>query len=196
MKRKITNCFTRPILISPQIAPAELESHLISHPAIADAGVIGVPDPTAGELPKAYVVRKPNEDVKEEDIVKFIEERVAPHKALRGGVEFIDQIPRALSGKILRRQLREMTKADLQTVVEDRVKEEEENVLKSKLPDVEIPENLSWAEFVFQHFDEYGDREAIVSLVWYGIVMKPRELKFGIGPSNAIGCNIPILHAI
>lgn len=126
--------------------------------------MIGVPDPRAGELPKAFVVRKPDESITEEEIEKFVEERVAPHKALRGGVQFIDQIPRALSGKILRRQLKEMSKAQMETLVEDRVKEEGANVLKSKHPDVEIPDNLSWTEFVFQHFDEYGDRDAIVSV--------------------------------
>ena len=142
-----------------------MENLLISHPAILDAGVIGVPDPRAGELPKAFVVRKPDERITEEEIGKFVEERVAPHKALRGGVQFIDQIPRALSGKILRRQLKELSKAQMETLVEDRVKEEGAKVLKSKYPDVEIPDNLSWTEFVFQHFDEYGDRDAIVSVI-------------------------------
>ena len=159
-------------IIFPQVPPAELEALLISHPAILDAGVIGVPDPRAGELPKAYVVRKPDEDITEEEIVKFIEERAAPHKALRGGVEFIAQIPRSLSGKILRRQLKEKATVDLQNLVENRAKEEEGNVLKSKLPDVEIPDNMSWAEFVFLHFDEYEDREAIVSLVETGFQLK------------------------
>lgn len=127
--------------------------------------MIGVPDPVSGQLPKAYVVRNPNENITEEEIIKFIEERVAPHKALRGGVEFIEQIPRALSGKILRKELKQKMKADLQNLKEERNKEEGENVLRSKIADVEIPENLSWVEFVFQRFDEYGDRDAIVSLV-------------------------------
>ena len=156
--------------MSLQVPPAELETILISHPAILDAGVIGVPDARAGELPKAYVVRKPDETITEEEIVKFVEERVAPHKALRGGVEFIDKIPRSLSGKILRRELKEMMKAEMQNLVGDRAKEDEENVLKSKYPDVEISDNLSWTEFVFQHFDEYGDKEAIVSLLVKEIV--------------------------
>lgn len=143
--------------------------------------MIGVPDSRAGELPKAYVVRKANENITEEDLVKFIEERVAPYKALGGGVQFIDEIPRSPSGKILRRKLKEMEEANAQQVQEhenlaqqieqvneeekgkEEDKENEENVLKSKYADVEIPENLSWAEFVFQHFDEYGDRMAIVS---------------------------------
>lgn len=66
--------------------------------------MIGVPDLEAGELPKAFVVRR--SDVTAEDVVKFVAARVAPHKKLRGGVEFIDQIPKSPSGKILRRLLR------------------------------------------------------------------------------------------
>lgn len=148
----------------PQVPPAELESLLISHSAIEDAAVIGVPDDRAGELPKAFVVKKANEEITEEEIVKYIEERVAPHKTLRGGVEFIDKIPRSLSGKILRRELKERVTSELKNMADNRTKEEEHNVIRSKNPDVEIPDNLSWAEFVFQHFDEFEDREAIVSL--------------------------------
>ncbi|XP_064623191.1 uncharacterized protein LOC135485270 [Lineus longissimus] len=89
-----------------QVPPAELEGLLLTHPSIADAAVIGVADESAGELPKAFVVLKPNSDTTEEDIVKFVEERVAYYKQLRGGVEFLTDIPKAASGKILRRILR------------------------------------------------------------------------------------------
>lgn len=129
--------------------------------------MIGVPDTRAGELPKAFVVKKANEEITEEDIIKYIEERVAPHKNLRGGVEFIDKIPRSLSGKILRRELKEKVIAELMNVVDNRTKEEEHNVIRSKNPDVEIPDNLSWTEFVFQYFDEYEDREAVVSFIMH-----------------------------
>ena len=137
--------------------------------------MIGVPDDRAGELPKAFVVKKANHEITEEEIVKYIEERVAPYKNLRGGVEFIDKIPRSLSGKILRRALKEKVTASLLNVVdnktkeveqskeEEQTKEEEQNVIRSKHPDVEISDNLSWTEFVFQHFDEYEDRDAMVS---------------------------------
>ena len=131
--------------------------------------MIGVPDDRAGDLPKAFVVKKANHEITEEEIVKYIEERVAPHKNLRGGVEFIDKIPRSLSGKILRRELKEKVTAAFLNVVDNKTKEveqtkeEEQNVIRSKNPDVEIPDNLSWTEFVFQHFDEYEDRDAMVS---------------------------------
>ena len=153
-----------------QVPPAELESLLISNSAIEDAAVIGVPDERAGELPKAFVVKKTNERITEEQIIKFIEERVAPHKTLKGGVEFIDKIPRSLSGKILRRELKARVMTRLTTATENKNNEEEKNVIRSKNPDVEIPDNLSWNGYIFQDFDEYADREAIVSLLSFIII--------------------------
>ena len=90
------------------MAPAELEELLLTHPSVDDAAVIGVEDEEAGHLPKAFVVR--NDDVTEDDIIKFVAENAAPHKKLRGGVEFIDEIPKNPSGKILRRVLVEKNK--------------------------------------------------------------------------------------
>jgi acyl-CoA synthetase (AMP-forming)/AMP-acid ligase II len=91
-----------------QIAPAELEAVLLSHPAVVDAAVIPIPDEGAGELPKAFVVLK--EDSTAEDIMTFVAARVAPYKKVRR-LEFIDQIPKSASGKILRRVLVERERA-------------------------------------------------------------------------------------
>lgn len=85
-----------------QVAPAELEALLLSHPAIADAAVIPSPDADAGEIPVAFVVAK--EMVSASDIMNFVSERVAPHKRIRR-VEFVDQIPKNPTGKIMRRLL-------------------------------------------------------------------------------------------
>jgi len=87
-----------------QIAPAELEAVLLSHPAVADAAVISSPDEEAGEVPKAFVVLKA--DASAEELMAYVAERVAPFKKIRR-LEFVEQIPRSASGKILRRVLLE-----------------------------------------------------------------------------------------
>ena len=90
-------------MLTFQVPPAELEEVLITHPNVDDVAVVGVPDVEAGELPKAFVVRRGN--VTAEEIEEFVATKVSPHKKLRGGVEFVDQIPKSPSGKILRRLL-------------------------------------------------------------------------------------------
>ncbi|MET7617099.1 4-coumarate--CoA ligase family protein [Streptomyces sp. NPDC005408] len=90
-----------------QVPPAELEALLLTHEGIADAAVIGVYDQNGNEIPKAYVVRQPAAaDLTEDDIIAFVAEHVAPYKKIRR-VEFIGVVPRAASGKILRRELRD-----------------------------------------------------------------------------------------
>ena len=90
-----------------QVAPAELEALLISHPKINDAAVIGIRDESqATEVPRAYVVVKPQQVLKVEEVVAFVKENLASHKQLRGGVVFVDEIPKSASGKILRKELR------------------------------------------------------------------------------------------
>ncbi|QNP72024.1 4-coumarate--CoA ligase family protein [Streptomyces roseirectus] len=90
-----------------QVAPAELEALLLTHPDIADAAVIGAHNADGNEIPHAYVVRAPRaEHLSEGEVMMYVAERVAPYKRVRQ-VTFIDVVPRAASGKILRRQLRE-----------------------------------------------------------------------------------------
>ncbi|KAF9887645.1 hypothetical protein FE257_009738 [Aspergillus nanangensis] len=93
-----------------QVPPAELEGILLGHPAVADVAVVGIPVGQAGsELPRAYVRTRAREQAHEQtgrDIQQFVKERVASYKQLRGGVVFVEAIPRNPSGKILRRELR------------------------------------------------------------------------------------------
>lgn len=91
-----------------QVAPAELEGLLLTHEDVADAGVVGVPDEVAGELPKAFVVVKPGKAIVPEDLVNWVSGKTAPHKHLRGGVEILSAIPRSAAGKILRKDLRKL----------------------------------------------------------------------------------------
>ncbi|WP_189036336.1 4-coumarate--CoA ligase family protein [Streptomyces daqingensis] len=91
-----------------QVAPAELEAVLLAHPAIADAAVIGVEDEEGNEVPKAFVVRQQGDEgarLTEEDVLAYVAGQVSPYKKVRR-LEFIADVPRAVSGKILRRELR------------------------------------------------------------------------------------------
>lgn len=105
-----------------QVAPAELEGILVTHPDIEDVAVIGVYDESqASELPRAFVVLRTGQGVNEnddqqnnydvgmkaEEIKTWLEARVASYKQLRGGIKFVEQIPKSASGKILRRVLRD-----------------------------------------------------------------------------------------
>jgi acyl-CoA synthetase (AMP-forming)/AMP-acid ligase II len=85
-----------------QVAPAELESLLLKHPAVADAAVIPHPDAEAGEVPKAFVVMKGQ--ASPEELMAFVNGQVAPFKKIRL-LEVVDQIPKSPAGKILRRTL-------------------------------------------------------------------------------------------
>jgi acyl-CoA synthetase (AMP-forming)/AMP-acid ligase II len=90
-----------------QVAPAELEALLLTHPAVLDCAVFRKADEEAGEVPKACVVLKADEASRATPaaaLMAFVAERVAPHKRIRD-LEFIDQIPKSASGKILRRVL-------------------------------------------------------------------------------------------
>lgn len=99
-----------------QVAPAELEGVLLSHDEISDAAVIGI---SAGgavaqgtELPRAYIVLKQGSSLNEADVQTYMRQRLASYKQLVGGVKFMDAIPKNASGKILKKVLKAMAKAD------------------------------------------------------------------------------------
>lgn len=87
-----------------QVAPAELEALLLTHPEINDAAVIPFPEMKVGQYPMAYVVRKSGRDLSGNEVMNFIAKQVAPYKKIRK-VEFVNSIPKTPSGKILRKDL-------------------------------------------------------------------------------------------
>ncbi|KAF5243417.1 hypothetical protein FANTH_8239 [Fusarium anthophilum] len=100
------------------VAPAELEDLLHGHPKVKDAAIIGIPDDYSGEMPRAFVVLASGvqggpEVVRE--LQEFVAVRKAKHKRLSGGVEFVDQIPKSPSGKILRRMLKASWKEKMES---------------------------------------------------------------------------------
>ena len=91
-----------------QVSPAELEAVLVTHPSVADAAVIGVPHERDGERPKAFVVSRGPLDRGE--LTAYVDERVAPYKRLEA-IDEIDELPKSLAGKLLRRVLVERERA-------------------------------------------------------------------------------------
>ncbi|XP_014261977.1 4-coumarate--CoA ligase 1-like [Cimex lectularius] len=91
-----------------QISPTELELALLEHKAIAEVAVIGVPHEIYGEVPKAFVVKNKGYDISENEIISLLRSEHSSYKQLRGGVEFIEQLPKSPSGKILKKKLREL----------------------------------------------------------------------------------------
>ncbi|KAL4929204.1 acyl--CoA ligase [Aspergillus undulatus] len=95
-----------------QVSPVEVEGFLLTHEDVSDVAVVGAPDPEApgNELPRAYVVLKAGNRVSETELKEYVKSNLARHKQLRGGVEFIGEIPKSESGKILRRILRDQAR--------------------------------------------------------------------------------------
>ncbi|MFQ6067950.1 MAG: long-chain fatty acid--CoA ligase [Candidatus Bathyarchaeia archaeon] len=88
------------------VYPREIEDLLYEHPAVKLCGVVGKPDPIAGEIPKAFVVLKEKMTATEDEIIEFVKKRVAPYKVVKE-VEFRAELPMTLVGKVLRRVLQE-----------------------------------------------------------------------------------------
>lgn len=95
-----------------QVAPAELEALLLTHPEIDDAAVIPYPDKEVGQFPVAYVVRKSGSHLTEKEVMDFVARQVAPYKRVRR-VTFIGAIPKNPSGKILRKDLIQLATSKL-----------------------------------------------------------------------------------
>lgn len=87
-----------------QVPPAELEHILHTNPEIADAAVVPYPDEDAGQIPMAFVVRKPGSNITAAQVMDYVAKQVTPYKKIRR-VSFINSIPKSPAGKILRREL-------------------------------------------------------------------------------------------
>ena len=94
---------------------AEIENVLFTHPKIKEAAVVGIPAPNdpGTDWPRAYVVPQDRDALSEDDVKKWVADRLAPYKQLRGGVAFVDEIPKNAIGKFLRRELRERAKKEV-----------------------------------------------------------------------------------
>jgi len=92
-----------------QVSPSELEDVLIKMEGIADVAVAAAPHADLGEAPRAFVVRKSGSLISEQDVHHFLETRVAKFKQLQAGVIFVQQIPKSAAGKILRKDLKNLT---------------------------------------------------------------------------------------
>jgi 4-coumarate--CoA ligase len=88
------------------VSPFELESILLSHEAVEDAAVIGIPDEERGEVPKAFVMLKHAFEISEKSLEQYFNDKVSPIKQLRGGIQFVDNFPRSRFGKIKKSELR------------------------------------------------------------------------------------------
>ncbi|GJQ74374.1 hypothetical protein Trydic_g21249 [Trypoxylus dichotomus] len=93
-----------------QVPPAQLESLLLKHPGIRECGVVGVPDEESGELPMAFVVKQPGVSITESEIIDYVAANVSNEKQLRGGVRFLEEIPKNTIGRMVRRMLRLMVR--------------------------------------------------------------------------------------
>ena len=96
-----------------QVAPAELEAVIGTHPSVMDAAVVPSPDAESGEIPKAFVVLRagvPADAATSDSILAYVAERVTPYKKVRA-IEVVEAIPKSPSGKILRRVLVERERA-------------------------------------------------------------------------------------
>ena len=87
------------------IYPSEIEGYIEEHPAIAEVAVIGIPDEKYGEALMAFVVKMPDQDLTESDVIDYATSRITPFKA-HSKVKFVDTLPKSLVGKILKKELR------------------------------------------------------------------------------------------
>ena len=94
-----------------RIGPAEIEDCLLTHPAVATVGVVGKPDALRTEIVKAYVVRKPGQDVTESELQAYVKDRLSSYSYPRE-VAFLDSLPLTVTGKVIRKELKRRAAAE------------------------------------------------------------------------------------
>jgi acyl-coenzyme A synthetase/AMP-(fatty) acid ligase len=95
------------------VAPAELEDILLGNDLVKDVAIVGIRDSYSGEVPKAFVVLRPGvprDASTAAELMQYVKSKASRSKWIEGGVEFLDEIPKSASGKILRRILRDRVK--------------------------------------------------------------------------------------
>jgi 4-coumarate--CoA ligase len=95
------------------VSPTEVESLLLQHPDVFQAGVVGVPDAESEALGRAFIVKRPGSKCSESDLVQFVAERAPFFKHLHKGVRFVDELPQGLAGKINRMALKKLALEEL-----------------------------------------------------------------------------------
>lgn len=88
------------------MAPAELEEIIRVFPNVSEAAVVGIPHKTLGEVPRAFVVPQKGTSINKEALIEYVKGQVASYKQLAGGVSIVDNIPKNITGKMLKRELK------------------------------------------------------------------------------------------
>ena len=91
-----------------QVSPTEVEGVILRVPGVQEVSVVGVPHPVFGEAPRAFIVRAAGSKVTEEEVHIVMEEELAVYKGLAGGMVWMDELPKSPTGKVLRKELREL----------------------------------------------------------------------------------------
>ncbi|KAK3685285.1 hypothetical protein B0T22DRAFT_529329 [Podospora appendiculata] len=144
-----------------QVAPAELETHLLLHPTVADATVVPMPHEAAGELPRAYIVKSKefeenghgDDEALKQQLHEYVNEAFAQHKHLAGGIEFVDALPKTSSGKTQRKVMKDKAKAWAAAVASTEVARRKEQMESIRV------QNDGLKRMAFQVFDFSSDED-------------------------------------
>jgi len=88
------------------VYPREVEEVIYQHPKVMEAAVMGIKDPVRGEVPKAFICLKDGQEMTDQEMIDFLKQRIAPYKVPRN-IEFLKELPKSPTGKILKRKLKE-----------------------------------------------------------------------------------------